>query len=279
VLGGWFVIEAVVLSLSKGIVHPYYASALAPGTGAMAGAGAVAFVSLARGRRRWWALALLAAAVLATVAAQIVLLHREHYMVWFVPLLMVGVAGAFTAMLVRRRFAAPGMALLFCLLAVAPAAYAATTWLAPVEGTFPAAGPRSAAGAGGVGVSGSHLATYRALVRYVRSTGTGTRWGLFTDSAPTAAPFMLLGLDTGALAGYSGIDPAIDGRGLARLVARREARYVLLGGEFASRGGNRATAAVLEACRLISPDVWHGPNTFGLALFDCAGHERALAAS
>jgi 4-amino-4-deoxy-L-arabinose transferase-like glycosyltransferase len=279
VLGGWFVIEVVVLSLSKGIVHPYYASALAPGTGAMAGAGAVAFVSLVRGPRRWWGLALLAAAVLATVAAQIVLLHREHYMVWFIPLLMVGVAGAFTAMLVRRRFAAPGMALLFCLLAVAPAAYAATTWLAPVEGTFPAAGPRSAAGAGGVGVSGSHLATYRALVRYVRSTGTGTRWALFTDSAPTAAPFTLLGLDTGALAGYSGIDPAIDGRGLARLVARREARYVLLGGEFASRGGNRATAAVLEACRLISPHVWHGPNTFGLALFDCAGHEQALAAS
>ena len=30
VLGGWFVVEAVVLSLSKGIVHPYYVSALAP---------------------------------------------------------------------------------------------------------------------------------------------------------------------------------------------------------------------------------------------------------
>src|SRR6202030_3874360 len=103
VLGGWFLVEAAVLSLSKGIVHPYYASALAPGTGAMAGAGAVALVALLRGRLRWWALALL-----------------------------------------------------FCLLMVAPGAYAATTWLAPVEGTFPAAGPKAAAGAGGVGVSGRH---------------------------------------------------------------------------------------------------------------------------
>ena len=47
-LGGWFLVEAAVLSLSKGIVHPYYVSALAPGTAAMAGAGAVAFVELAR---------------------------------------------------------------------------------------------------------------------------------------------------------------------------------------------------------------------------------------
>jgi 4-amino-4-deoxy-L-arabinose transferase-like glycosyltransferase len=279
VLGGWFAVEALVLSLSKGIVHPYYASALAPGTGAMAGAGAVAFAALARGRLRWWALALLAGALVATLAAQIVLLHRQHYMSWFVPVLMIGAAGGFTAMLVRRRLAAPAMAFLLCLLAVAPAAYSATTWLAPVEGTFPAAGPRSAAGAGGVGVSGSHLHTYRSLIDYVRSTGTGSRWALFTVSAPTAAPFMLLGLDTGALAGYSGTDPAIDGPGLARLIARHEARYVLLGGEFASRGGNAATAAVLRACPLVPPSRWGGPEVspFGLALFDCAGRESALA--
>jgi len=31
VLGGWFLTEAIVLSASKGIVHPYYISALAPG--------------------------------------------------------------------------------------------------------------------------------------------------------------------------------------------------------------------------------------------------------
>ena len=30
VLGGWFLVEAVLLSFSSGIVHPYYLSALAP---------------------------------------------------------------------------------------------------------------------------------------------------------------------------------------------------------------------------------------------------------
>ena len=39
VLGGWFAVEGLVLSLSKGIVHPYYVSALAPAAGAMTGIG------------------------------------------------------------------------------------------------------------------------------------------------------------------------------------------------------------------------------------------------
>jgi 4-amino-4-deoxy-L-arabinose transferase-like glycosyltransferase len=281
VLGGWFLVEAVVLSLSKGIVHPYYVSALAPGTGAMAGAGAVAFVALLGGRLRVWGLALLAGCLLATLGAEIVLLHRAHYMSWFVPVLLAGTACGFAALLLRGRLAAPAMALLFCLLLVAPAAYAATTWMAPVEGTFPAAGPKAAAGAGGVGVSGGHLQSYRELIRFVEVNGTGSRWALFTDAAPVAAPYILLGLNAGALAGYSGTDPALDGPGLARIVAAREARFVVLGGEFASRGGNRATAAVLRACQIVAPRLWHGPeiSPYGLALFDCAGRERALASS
>ena len=78
-----------------------------------------------------------------------------------------------------------------------------------------------------------------------------------------------------------GVDPALDGPGLARLVAGGQARYVLLGGEYSLRGGNLATHAVLRACTELAPPVWHSPvpYPFGLALFDCAGHERALAAA
>ena len=64
--------------------------ALAPGAAAMAGAGAAGFVQLARGPRRAWALMLIPAAVATTVAAQLVLLHREHYMTWFEPVLVAG---------------------------------------------------------------------------------------------------------------------------------------------------------------------------------------------
>ena len=280
VLGVWFLVEAAVLSLSKGIVHPYYVSAIAPGAAAMAGAGAVAFVTLARGPRRIWGLMLAAAGVATTVAAQIVLLHREHYLLWFIPVLLVGAAVGLAALLALRRLAAPAVALTFLLLLVAPGAYATTTWLAPVEGTFPVAGPKHDAGSGGYGVNSRDLAIDRALLEYVSTHGPGSRWALLTVASDTAAPLMLLGLNAGAVGGYSGTDPALDGRGLARLVARGEARYVLLGGEYSLRGGNRATVAVLRACRELAPSEWHSPVgfPFGLVLFDCAGRERELAA-
>jgi 4-amino-4-deoxy-L-arabinose transferase-like glycosyltransferase len=283
VLGGWFVVEAAVLSLSKGIVHPYYVSALAPGTGAMAGAGLVAFAELARGpdSRRIWGLALLACAIVATVAAQVVLLHREHYLEWFVPVLVAGAAVGLCALLALRRLAVPALALTFLLLLVAPTAYSATTWLAPAEGTFPAAGPKHDAGAGAYGIDERDLGIDAALAAYVSTHNPGSRWTLLTVASDTASPMILFGLDAGALGGYSGTDPVLDGPGLARLVAAGEARYVLLGGEYSLRGGNRATRAVLRACMELPPSVWHSPvgYPFGLALFDCAGHERALERS
>jgi 4-amino-4-deoxy-L-arabinose transferase-like glycosyltransferase len=281
VLGGWFVVEAVLLSLSKGIVHPYYLSALAPGAAAMAGAGVVAFVRLAGGPRQVWGLALAPCAVGATVLVQIVLLHREHYMLWFVPVLLAGAAAGVGVLLAARRLAAPAMAFVFCLLLVAPAAYSATTWRAPVEGTFPAAGPHQATGAGGFGVNSKDLKVYRALMEYVRSHHPGSRWPLLTVAANTSAPFIFMGLESGALGGYSGTDPALDGRGLARLVARGQARYVMLGGEFSTRGGNRATRAVLRACRQLPDEAWNsaGRSSLGFVLFDCAGDERALSAA
>ncbi len=282
VLGGWFLVEAVVLSTSKGIVHPYYVSALAPGTGAMVGAGATAFVALAQGPRRLWALALLALALAATLATQVVLMHREHYMTWFIPVLIAGMLIAGLILLALPRLALPAVGVMVALALVAPTGYAASTWLAPVEGTFPAAGPNQTAGsANGYGINERDLDIDRALIAYVSTHRPGSRWALLTVASDTAAPMMLLGLKAGALGGYSGTDPALDGPGLARYVQRGEARWVLLGGEYSTRGGNRATQAVLRACRQIAPSVWNSPvpYPFGRTLFDCAGRERQLAAS
>ena len=283
VLGGWFAVEAVVLSLSKGIVHPYYVSGLAPGTGAMAGAGVLALVELARGHgsRRIWSVVLIACAVAGTVAVQVMLMHREHYLEWFIPILVAGAAVGLCAFFVIRRLAVPAMAFTFLLALVAPTAYSATTWLAPAEGTFPAAGPHHDPGAGAYGVNARDEGIDRALADYVSTHDPGSRWALLTVASDTASPMMLFGLDAGALGGYSGTDPAVDGPQLARMVANREARYVLLGGEYSLRGGNLATRAVLRACTELAPSVWHSPvpYPFGLALFDCAGHERELAAA
>jgi 4-amino-4-deoxy-L-arabinose transferase-like glycosyltransferase len=280
VLGGWFLVEALVLSTSKGIVHPYYVSALAPGTGAMVGAGAAAFVALAHGRRRPWALALLPAALAATLATQIMLMHREHYMTWFIPLLLGGTLIAALAFVALPRLALPAIGALLALVLVVPTGYAASTWLAPVEGTFPAAGPKQTAGSpDGYGVNARNLGIYRALAAYVSTHHPGSRWELLGVASDTVAPMMLIGLKAGALGGYSGTDPALDGPGLARYVERGEARWILLGGEYSLRGGNRATQAVLRACEQVAPSEWRSPVAypFGMTLFDCAGRERRLA--
>jgi 4-amino-4-deoxy-L-arabinose transferase-like glycosyltransferase len=278
VFGGWLLVEAAILSLSKGIVHPYYISAMGPGVAVAVGGGAVSLAWLAR-ERRGWGLLLAAGAVAATVVVQIVILHEQHYMHWFIPVL-IGVALAGVCLMALSRLATAGMALALGVLLVVPSVYAASASLAPVEGTFPAAGPHEAAAKGPLDSDPGELGLDHNLIRYLAKQRTGTRWTVLADAAPTAAPLILLGVHAGALGGYSGSDPVLNGPQLARLVSRREARYVLLGGAYASRGGNLATKAVLRACRIVPAPAWHGPppaTVYTLVLFDCAGRERKLS--
>jgi 4-amino-4-deoxy-L-arabinose transferase-like glycosyltransferase len=288
VLGGWFLLEALVLSFAGGIVHPYYVSALAPGAAAMIGAGAVLFGELAR--RRDPLLWLLLLGLGATVAGQVVVLHRDHYLAWLPAVLVT--AAVITGLLAALYFARSrprgtrgertwlrwAIAPLLALLLVAPTAYATTTWLAPVNGTFPAAGPRTPAGPGGVGLEGAEPPVFRGLAGYLASHHASRRFAVLTVDSSTAAPLILMGTRAAALGGYGGTDPAIDGTRLAGLVARAEARYVLLGGGYSERGGNLATAAVLRACRQIPVAAWGGPplEPYSFVLFDCRGREAAL---
>lgn len=280
VLGGWFAVEGIVLSFGKGIVHPYYVSALVPGAAAMVGAGVVAF--LAPGALRRWRLGLGALAIAATVPVQLQLLRDEpNYMRWFFPVLILGVLLGLLALLRSRRLAHPAMALTLCLLLVAPAAFAASTWDFPVEGTFPAAGPRAAASPGPVGIDPRGLQVTEELMAYVDAHHPASRWDVLTEASDTAAPAILLGHDAGAMGGYSGSDPALNGPSLARLVERGEARYVVLGGAYASRGGNAASTAVIKACEVVPGAAWQPPpvDSNALLLYDCAGRAGALRKS
>jgi 4-amino-4-deoxy-L-arabinose transferase-like glycosyltransferase len=286
VLGGWFLVEAALLSLAKGIVHPYYTSALAPGASAMVGAGLVSFVALIERDRRWGAL--LWATIVATVATEIALLDRSEYMQWLLPILIsAGLLGTAIALL-SRRWAAASLAVVGAALLAAPTGFAAATWGAPVEGTFPVAGPWGAPGPGGVGVPPNELPAYRHLVAYLRTHDASRRFSVFTVSSVTAAPLILMGSKAAALGGYSGTDRALSAGGLAHLVERGQARYVLLGGPYSSRGGNGATLGTLKACRQIPASRWGGGGgggdagqtmKYSLALFDCRGHAAQLWAA
>jgi 4-amino-4-deoxy-L-arabinose transferase-like glycosyltransferase len=278
VLGGWFLTELAVLSFSKGIVHPYYVSALGPGSAAMTGAGAIAFVEL--GRRRRLFLVLVPLAVAATVIAQVLILREDlRYLHWFWPVLIVGAALGVLAILTVRRGIGVAMAATLALLLVVPGVYAATIWRFPVDGTFPEAGPHVAAGYGGLDIDAAATRVTKALLAYVGRHHPGSRWEVLTEASDTAAPMILLGHAAAAMGGYSGYDPALDGAGLARLVRRGEARYVVLGGAYAERGGNAASTAVLRACEVVPGAAWQPPpvNPNALLLFDCRGHETQLS--
>jgi 4-amino-4-deoxy-L-arabinose transferase-like glycosyltransferase len=277
VFGGFFLSEALFLSLSKGIVHPYYVSALAPGTAVMVGAGLSSMRLL---DRRWYAV-LLGAAVISTAAAQVALLRYAHYLrIW--QFLLVPAAVAATVVAVRSRGRSPvGLIAVLGVLLVAPAAYSATTWRKPVEGTFPAAGPRAVGGNGGAELSRAQLATTLALMRYVLANGATDRFQLLTEASLTADSPILLGLHASALGGYGGVDPAVDGPGLARLVASHQARYVLIGDGYSYLGGNAASRAAARVCPKVPLTAWRGARATasnGQYLVDCARHARELAA-
>ncbi len=275
VFGGFLLCEVVFLSASKGIVHPYYLSALAPGVAVMAGAGLAAML---RGARRCSG-ALLATAVLINVAVEIVLLHRAHYLgLWQLLIAPAALAGLIAVRLTRLR--RPGVAALILALALAPTVYAASTWRRPVEGTFPAAGPGAVGGNGGAELSREQLTTAEALMRYVIGNGAGGRYQLLTVASLTADSPILLGLRASALGGYGGVDPTLDGPGLARLIAAGQARYLLLGGSYAYLGGNRASRAAARVCPQVPFALWEGARanaSEGVYLLDCAGRARELS--
>jgi 4-amino-4-deoxy-L-arabinose transferase-like glycosyltransferase len=276
VLGGWFAAEAILLSFSKGIVHPYYMSALGPGAAALAGAGVAAMAQLVRERR--WLAALPALAAAGTLVVELILMRREHWYQGLVVPLAVAAAAAVVAMAVRRRWSLPATAALLGLMLVAPGLYSATVWGAPVQGTFPAAGPHATAGHGGLGVTPASVRANAALLAYVRRQGTGTRLDVLTLSSDTAAPLTLLGGRAAAIGGYSGTDPTLTGPGLAALVASGQVRYLWLGGAYTERGGNDASRAAEALCAHVPSRVWLGAaGHTALPLFDCRGRASALA--
>jgi 4-amino-4-deoxy-L-arabinose transferase-like glycosyltransferase len=280
VLGGWFAVELATLDFSAGIVHPYYSSALGPGLAAMVGAGAVAIGTLVRDPARRSALRGYVLAVLAvagTLAVQLVLIDREGDPTWWrLPLIVLSVAAVAAIPFARRR-AGWALGVAVAALLVAPLVYSLSVWQAPVAGTFPAAGPYNYAGHGGFGVTATGLRVDRAEIRFLEARGETEPYELLTQSSDQADPLILLGLRASAVGGYNTTDPALSGSGLAKLVAAHKARYVLIAGPYASRGGNGASTAARLVCPEIPGIVWaDGTPGGGSYLLDCAGKAAAL---
>jgi 4-amino-4-deoxy-L-arabinose transferase-like glycosyltransferase len=280
VLGGWFAVELATLDFSKGIVHPYYSSALGPGLAAMVGAGVAGLGSLLRSERPKLAITgyvMSVIAVAGTVAAQLFLIQRYGDPLWWrIPLVLISFAALLAIPLLRAR-AGWALGVAIATLLVAPMVYSFSVWLAPVNGTFPTAGPYNAAGFGGYGVRKSSARTDRALIHFLGTHGATRPYALLTESSDQASPLILLGLGADAAGGYNTTDPAMSGRELATLVAQHKARYVYIGGPYDTRGGNGATNAARLVCPEIPQIVWDNGDGVGASfLVDCAGRTKEL---
>ena len=146
--GGWLACHALVFSFMSGIVHTYYAVALAPAVAALVGAGAVDLWRL-RERTRFGGL-VLAGTVLVSAWWAWQLLERTPN---FVPglgigILVVGVAVAAVLALPRvmvdRRVSFAAGALAVAVLLAGPLAYGVDTMASAHSGGDPAAGPEIA---------------------------------------------------------------------------------------------------------------------------------------
>jgi 4-amino-4-deoxy-L-arabinose transferase-like glycosyltransferase len=161
IVGGAFLVTAVVFSYASGIFHPYYVSFLAPFAAALLGAGASLMLPRALGGTASSKAARVIAplAIAAGAITELVVLGElSGSLAWATPL-VIGVGGACAIVLALRlspRLRAVLVAVALAALLAAPATWAAETLGHATSSTFPSGGPASASvgGPGGGGGGG-----------------------------------------------------------------------------------------------------------------------------
>lgn len=231
--GTWLAVTAGVFSLMTGVVHPYYAVALAPAVAALVG---IAAAQLWRGR--CYAQARLALAAMVAVAAGwgVVLLGRDPswlpWMRWTVALSGIVACTLIAVGAHQFRRAAPAVAVAALLAGFGgTAAYTVATASVPHAGAIPSSGPSSrAAGVAGPAVDGELVAALRA---------TTEPWAAASVGAQGAAGLQLAsGRPVIAIGGFSGGDPAPTLEQFQAYVEQGKVHYFVLGGDgLGGRGG------------------------------------------
>ncbi len=143
--GSWLLVTALVFSFMSGIVHTYYAVALAPAVAALVGAGTVDLWRL-RARSMWGGVVLGGAILASAVWAWALLARTPDFApgLGTVVLLVGGAAALLIALpthVVKGRFAMAVVAVAFVALLAGPTAFAYDTMGQALSGGDPSAGP------------------------------------------------------------------------------------------------------------------------------------------
>lgn len=268
--GGWTIITAVVFSLMKGIMHPYYTVALAPGVAALVG---ISVAELWRGKAfgasRW----LLAAMMVVTGIWNFILLDRTaDWLPWLRWVVLIGaiVVASILAVGAQRlgRFtmvvAASGI--VFGLLG--SAAYTVATVHNSQGGGVPMSGPSVADGPGGgdgrrgPGDAGANEALHSMLL------DTDNRWAAATVGSHVAGSLELhTGVSVMAIGGFNGADASPTLEQFQRYVADGQVRY-FIASDGRLPGMEKGTGAqILEWVQANYPAI----DVDGTTVYDLAG--------
>ncbi len=176
---GSLVVTVVVISLAKGIIHPYYSVAAAPAIGAMVGIGTCAMWER---RTHIGARLVLALALTVTVVWSAVLLDRDpQWMPWLAVAVLVAGLGSAALLVFGPRWRGKAALALgvvgVCAALGGPTAYALDTAATAHSGAIPSAGPSSGNGFGGGpgGPGGAFGAAPGGATRFGRGAGGGAR--------------------------------------------------------------------------------------------------------
>lgn len=277
--GGWLLTCVAFFSVA-GFFHQYYLAMLGAPLAAVVAMG-VAFLWRLRASRPVRAALLLLGAAGVTLVFQLYAVGMYGSLGWWLALpLALGALGAATLLLSLRREGSrlprAAFGLLVAGMLAVPAVWSGlTTAYADTSGAMTQAYGGNSGGhdMGGMrpGSAGPAGASQR-LVDYLQAHTQDTKYLLVVPSAQAGAEYVL---ETGRpvlyAGGFSGSDAVIDGDGLAALVAKGEARYVLWGGQ-GGRGGNSSISRYLQSsCAVVTDVSATGGPRGGSTLYQCGG--------
>jgi 4-amino-4-deoxy-L-arabinose transferase-like glycosyltransferase len=271
--GGWAVSYAVVFSGADGLFHVYYLATMAPPLAALSAIGATALWQRAseggRGAR------LLPAALIATAAWQVFIAAGfpeappEAWWHVLVVLLIGGTVSAVVALLIppapQRSVATTGFAIGLATVLAMPAAWALSSVVASGRVQFPVAGAWQKTPADDPALRDARALQVEALLTFLRDNRHGERFLVAAPDARRASPLILAsGEAVMALGGYSGADAILTPDALARLVAQRALRFVMIPSEDERgrrlRGNAALTDWVQQNGRPVDPMLWRTAN-------------------
>ena len=280
--GTTLIVSGLILSLSKGIIHPYYTVALAPAIGALVGIGGT---ELWRHREHWTSRVFLSGAIAVTTWWAHVLLGRTPtFESWLRPtILVIGIAAALAILLIGhlKRGIAVAIAAASMLTAVgAPVALALDTASTPHTGSIPTAGPSSGQGGpggfGGGGFGGGQPGAARggttggqraggfgggrgqggggllgsstpstALTAALKANASTYTWVAAAIGSNDASGYQLAtGDPVMAIGGFNGSDPAPTLAQFEKLVTAGKIHYFISGSVGTPNGGSNASSEI-----------------------------------